>query len=89
MLNIVNAKIYRKCLILAVLAGSLFIFTSLNRVSAIPCCIPMYEACEATYSTCVINCNVYQGIPAKYAQCVSACDGPYYACLARDCNPTC
>ncbi len=87
-----SVKIYRKFLILAVLSGSLFVFSSVNRAGAAdPCCGPRLDACDNAYSTCVINCHVYIGIPPKYAECTSACELVHLNCYmaAEPCNPTC
>jgi hypothetical protein len=83
MLKPANVKMYRKLMILAVLSGSLFAFSSLNTISAIPCCSPRYAACDVAHDSCVANCNMYLGIPAKYAQCVDLCDKGLLACQAN------
>ena len=83
MLKSMTSGIYRKLMVLTVLSGSLFMFSSLNSASAIPCCAPLYAACNNAYNTCVTNCNVYLGIPPKYAICVDSCDKGLLACQAN------
>ena len=89
MLKLVNAGIYRKVLILTVLAGSLFVFSSANSASASICCTDLHTICDQNYDNCVLDCNVYQGIPAKYAQCVGVCQSNRFNCLSASCDITC
>ncbi len=81
--------IYRKLLVLMVLSGSLFVFSSSNSVSASICCTDLHAMCDQAYDYCVIDCNMYQGIPTKYAQCVGACESSRFNCLSAACNITC
>lgn len=87
MLKTIGSGIYRKLLILTVLSGSLFVVSSLNPVSALPCCSDLH--CESNYDSCALNCNVYQGVPAKYAQCIGACEDALTACWAIHCDHGC
>jgi hypothetical protein len=86
-----SSGICRKLMILTVLSGSLFIFSSLNSASALHCCSPLFAACNSAHNSCVLDCNLYQGVPAKYAQCVGACDAALLACQAdaEPCDHTC
>ncbi len=83
------AGIYRKLLVLMVLSGSLFVFSSSNSVSASICCTDLHAICDQWYDNCVLDCNMYQGIPTKYAQCVSACESSRLTCLGFNCDITC
>jgi len=73
-----NLKLYRKFLILVVMIGGLFMVTSINRVSAQPCC----SECEEAYNWCVDAC--YNPNPGKWKECIHAeCHGPYFYCLSH------
>jgi hypothetical protein len=74
--------IYRKLLVLAVLSGSLFVFSSSNSASAsIICCTEVQAYCDQLYGYCALDCNVDLGIPAKYAECIAACESSRLTCL--------
>jgi hypothetical protein len=76
-------------MVLAVLSGSLFIFSSLNPASASICCTDLHAICDQWYDDCVEDCNVYQGIPVKYAICVNACESSRFNCYGFNCDITC
>ena len=79
MLKFANLKIYRKLLILMILAGSLLAVSSSGRTAAMPCC---NDHCEVAYDSCTTFCNVhYQNNPGRMAQCLEQCDDDYNACL--------
>ncbi len=87
-----DLKLYRKFLILAVLLGSLFVNFSVNRASAVPCCGPLWEACDNAYLSCLDYCDYhYQQNPARHAQCVGICEDEYLQCYvdAEPCNHGC
>ena len=93
MLKFISSGLYRKFLVLAVLSVSLFVLSSANRASAIPCCAPFFTACDNAYTSCVSGCHLYIGIPTKYALCLDNCDKAKLACYANipacDPNPGC
>ena len=90
MFKLVSVSVYRRMLILMILTGSLFAFSLPQAISALPCCAPLYAACNSAHNSCVANCNIYSGIPAKYAQCVDQCDKALLACqaAAQPCDPS-
>ena len=59
MLNVLNLKIYRKLVILAVLSIGLFAATSFtaNRATAEPCCY----ICDVTLASCLNSCGGIYG----------------------------
>lgn len=78
MRKIVNLKLLRKFLILAVLTGGLFMVASSNQISAEGCC----SDCEIANDACVAAC--YNPNPDKWKQCIHAeCHGPYWYCLSH------
>jgi len=78
-MKFVNSKISRKLLILAVLSGSLFVFSSLNRVAAIPCC---GDHCINEFNACTAYCySHYANKPYRIPQCLDNCDEDYQNCL--------
>jgi len=84
MLKTINLKLYRKFLILAVMIGGLFMVTSINRVSAIPCC----SDCQAAYDGCVEAC--YNPNPGKWQQCINEeCNIPAYLNCFHHCDMGC
>ncbi len=93
MLKFISSGLYRKLLVLTVLSVSLFVLSSANRSAALPCCQPFITACDNAHATCVVNCNVYIGIPPKYAICIDSCDKAQMACYANipncDSSPSC
>ena len=94
MLSIVNMKIYRKILMLAVLSVSLFVLSSTNQsasrsATAIPCCGSLFEICDEEYESCVLDCHLYIGVPSKYAECLGNCKIDQFNCYgdAEPCEP--
>jgi hypothetical protein len=93
MFKLASLSVYRRLLILVMLTGALFVFSLPERTLALPCCGPLFAACNSAHSSCVSDCHVYMGVPAKYAQCVDQCDKGLLACQAAaqpcDSSPSC
>ncbi len=88
MLRSVNLKIYRKFLILAVLSGSVFLFSSAFRTAALPCCAPRWAVCMNTYNLCVLGCATLDR--PQHDICVENCEAALLNCyvLAEPCDPS-
>jgi hypothetical protein len=76
MLKTANLKLYRKFLVLSVLALGLFMASSINKAGANPCC----SICTQDYNDCVTRCNIVN--PANPPKCIEeSCDPAYNWCI--------
>lgn len=81
MLSMLNLKLYRKVLVLCLLSIGLFIASSVNQASAVPCC----SSCDTWYLACVENCNS----PTSERNCVELNCDPYYNWCSSHCSDSC
>jgi hypothetical protein len=81
MLSIVNMKIYRKFLMLAVLSVSLFVLSSTNQSATLPLCCTLWHACDDESLSCAWGCAALflPQSPTKYQECASECEAENFS----------
>jgi hypothetical protein len=75
-----NLKLYRKFLILAVMAAGICLVSSTRPVAASVCC----DNCMTAYNSCIDNCYAQETDPGL-GQCLVGCGTTYDVC-SRACG---
>jgi hypothetical protein len=93
MLKSFDLKFYRQLMVLAVLFGYLYVFTSVPAgvdAARIPCCSIIYANCNNNYDNCTESCYYYYPQnPARLEQCLTQCDAQYNLCMGTLCDSGC